>query len=259
MGREATSRIDASGDPIPIGPPIEIAPGSPALSLLGRLRILDRGRELDVCRTSQRLVAYVALRPEGVARDLVAGVLWPDSSEQKAHTCLRAALSRLAHAAPQVISAGPVLRLDARLTVDFPVAQRLARQLLWRFVPADPEIVSRWVHVLSEELLPGWYEDWAMAASEAWRQLRLHALESLTDTRAEHRRYGEAAAAASVAIAGDPLRETSRAALIRVHLAEGNQSEAVREFGQYRRLLRSALNLEPSTQLRRLVPAFPQP
>jgi DNA-binding SARP family transcriptional activator len=36
-------------------------------------------------------------------------------------------------------------------------------------------------------------------------------------------------------------------------LAEGNQSEAVREFMHYRALLHSELGLEPTPRLRRLV------
>jgi hypothetical protein len=45
---------------------------------------------------------------------------------------------------------------------------------------------------------------------------------------------------------------TPQVALIRVYLAEGNQLEAVREFGRYRVLLRTELGLEPP-RLRRLV------
>jgi hypothetical protein len=38
-----------------------------------------------------------------------------------------------------------------------------------------------------------------------------------------------------------------------VHLAEGNQSEAVREFTHYRALLHGELGLEPTLRLRRLI------
>jgi len=38
-----------------------------------------------------------------------------------------------------------------------------------------------------------------------------------------------------------------------VHLAEGNQSEAVREFERYRALLHTELGLDPTPRLRRLV------
>src|SRR5215469_18262532 len=66
-------------------------------------------------------------------------------------------------------------------------------------------------------------------------------------------RWGEAAGAARAAVRGEPLRETSRAALIRIFLAEGNVSEAVREFRSYQALLHDELGLEPTPRLCRLI------
>jgi DNA-binding SARP family transcriptional activator len=41
--------------------------------------------------------------------------------------------------------------------------------------------------------------------------------------------------------------------LIKVHLAEHNRSEALREFKRYHDLLRAELDIGPSTQLRQLL------
>jgi SARP family transcriptional regulator, regulator of embCAB operon len=49
------------------------------------------------------------------------------------------------------------------------------------------------------------------------------------------------------------LRETSHAALIRVFLAEGNQTEALSQFQRYRTLLNDELSLEPTTRISDLV------
>ena len=82
---------------------------------------------------------------------------------------------------------------------------------------------------------------------------RLHALEALADRLTATGRWGEAADAAGAAVRAEPLRERANAALIRVHLAEGNQSEAVRQFDRYRALLDAELGLQPTRRLRRLV------
>jgi SARP family transcriptional regulator, regulator of embCAB operon len=50
------------------------------------------------------------------------------------------------------------------------------------------------------------------------------------------------------------LRESPRAALIAVHMREGNQSEALREFERYRARLGAAFGLEPTGRLRALLP-----
>ena len=55
------------------------------------------------------------------------------------------------------------------------------------------------------------------------------------------------------AIRGEPLRETSHAALIRVFLAEGNQTEAIGQFERYRTMLNTELSLEPTANISDLV------
>ena len=107
--------------------------------------------------------------------------------------------------------------------------------------------------LLSSDLLPGWYEDWAMLAADDWHQLRVHALEAVAARLTAADRLAEAAGAALAAVQAEPLRESARAALIRVHLAEGNQSAAIDEFERYRVLLHAEVALEPTSRLRGLL------
>ena len=95
--------------------------------------------------------------------------------------------------------------------------------------------------------------------AEDWRQLRLHALEALAVRLIALGRWGEAANAASAAVRAEPLRESARAALIQAHLAEGNQSEAVREFTRYRTLLDAELGLAPTPRLHELLTSLHGP
>jgi SARP family transcriptional regulator, regulator of embCAB operon len=106
---------------------------------------------------------------------------------------------------------------------------------------------------LSADLLPDWYEDWALIEAEDWRQLRLHALDALTERLIAQGRYADATSAALAAVKAEPLRETSHAALIRVHLAEGNRAEALAAFERYRALLQAELGVAPSTRLQALI------
>jgi DNA-binding SARP family transcriptional activator len=226
------------------------------LSLLGGFRLVDLERRVEPCRgpAAQRLVALLALRSTAVSRDLVAGVLWPDVAESCAHAALRSALARLARCSPGLVSAaGHHLSLSDRAWVDLHEGRRLAGFILrpGSHVALDVAVAS--IPGLSRDLLPGWYDDWVIEEAESWRQLRLHALESLADALCRRRRFGEAITAASAAVTADPLRETARAAMIRIHRAEGNRSEAVREFERYRRLILRALGEEPTPRLRSLV------
>ena len=144
--------------------------------------------------------------------------------------------------------------LSDEVAVDLWESQELAHRLLGsqrstpRFVPG-PEAIQ----ALSEELLPDWYEEWVLVEAEEWRQLRLHALEALSERLTAHKQYGDATAAALSAVRVEPLRESPRAALIRIHIAEGNPSEALREFARYDALLKVELGVEPTDRLRDLV------
>jgi DNA-binding SARP family transcriptional activator len=65
--------------------------------------------------------------------------------------------------------------------------------------------------------------------------------------------HAEAIQAALAAVRLEPLRETAHAALIRAHLAEGNRSEALRQFTRCRNMLAVELAVEPSEFLRKLI------
>jgi len=225
------------------------------VSLLGGFRLAVGAETAMVAPGCQRLLAFLALRGTCVRRRLAAGTLWPESSEDRAHASLRSAIARLQRAGRGLVDADPVdICLAERVVVDLRTARHAADSLLAPTPrPLDPESVRTNVALLSRELLPGWYEDWALLEAENWRQLRLHALEALAARLVATRQFGAAAGAALAAVAADPLRESAHVALVEVHLAEGNRSEALRAVERYRRVLHAELGLEPTPHLVGLV------
>ena len=204
---------------------------------------------------SQRLMAFLALKGRPITRAAAAGALWPDVSEEQAHANLRSAIWRLdkmtreaMHVDVLELDLAPDVRLDLRESTA--LAHRL---LIVDTLPSETDMTSAAIAALSTDLLPDWYEDWAIIEAEDWRQLRLHALEALAGRLTAVGRFGDAIEAARAAIQADPLRESAQAALIRVHLAEGNQSEALDAFEAYRTLLHRELGLEPTPRLFALV------
>jgi DNA-binding SARP family transcriptional activator len=109
------------------------------------------------------------------------------------------------------------------------------------------------VDELANDLLPDWDEHWLDDERERLRQLRVHALEALCTRLHSGGRAAEAVCAGQAAVAVEPLRESAQRLLIIAHLAEGNVSEARRQFEIFRRLLWDNLQLAPSPQTTRLV------
>lgn len=104
--------------------------------------------------------------------------------------------------------------------------------------------------------LPAWDEPWLLIERERQRQLRMHALETLSAALAQQGQYPQAITAALAAVRAEPLRESSQRKLIAAHLAEGNISEAVRQLTAYRTLLRVELGITPSRPLEAMVAAL---
>ncbi|WP_157996312.1 bacterial transcriptional activator domain-containing protein [Kribbella sp. VKM Ac-2569] len=105
------------------------------------------------------------------------------------------------------------------------------------------------------ELLPGWYDDWVIFERQRLSQLRLHALEIIARRLTQRDELDVALRLALEAVRTEPLRETANAVLMSVYLAEGNVSDAIRQYAVFRDLLQRELGLEPSARLTRLLPA----
>lgn len=238
---------------------LEQLAGAPArieISILGAFAVqVGKSRFSVTSRGSQRLLVFLALHDRILTRVAIAGTMWPEVSDEKAGVCLRSSLSRMATPMREAIVAAPAdLHLATNVTVDYRESQALAHRLLQTETPPKAsDLNSKAVSTLSDELLPDWYDDWVVAEAEDWRQLRMTALEAQARILTACGRLPEAAGAARAAMRAEPLRESAHASLVRVHLAEGNQSEALRAFDRYRTLLHDELGLEPTRLLSDLV------
>ena len=222
-----------------------------------RLRLLD-GFRLEVgsvviepAASLQRLLAFLALRHYAVQRGYAAGFLWLDVPDHRAAGNLRSALWRLRRlGAPVVAARGSTIRLHPDVSVDLHQASQSARR--WMAGLVTDRDLDAGVAAFESDLLPDWYDEWVVSERERFRQLRLHALEAIAERHIASERYGDALLAALAAVVADPLRETAHRVLIRVHLAEGNASEAIRQVRRCERLLRDELGVSPSTRLAEL-------
>jgi len=209
---------------------------------------------------SQRLLAFLALRDRAVTRTAIAGTLWPEASEEHAHASLRSALSRLNEIERTVVRVTfQDLSLADGVSIDIRDARLLTHRLLNPGTGRDSDLSDQAIATLSVDLLPDWYDEWAVVEAEDWRQLRLHALDALAERLTAAGRYADATSAALAAVKAEPLRETAHAALVRVYLAEGNRAEALSAFEHYRALLRAELDLEPTPLIQALVKDLQQP
>jgi DNA-binding SARP family transcriptional activator len=131
------------------------------------------GEQRHVRRPLARLLAFLALRGGVQQRSLVAGSLWPDGCERRACSNLR---STLWHARIEVegIVGGDAstIWLLPDVDVDLDHAMQVIRSLLL----GDPTEPAQ-LHLLLDDVLPEWDEEWVHLLRFLHRQLRLQALE----------------------------------------------------------------------------------
>lgn len=225
---------------------------TPTCSLIGPFEVRCGGATLALPLGAQRVMALLAFGERPLLRRYVAEVIWPETSGNRAAANLRSALWRLRQPGYELIrSVGPQLALASDLEVDL---HRVRSQMDRILEPGRKlEDADNDVRPLCGDILTGWCDDWVLLEQDRHRQRRLHALEALSERLVLEGLLPRAVEAAHAAVAGEPLRETAQAALLRAYLAEGNRCAAIRQYQSYRKLLRDSMGLEPSTALNDLM------
>jgi DNA-binding SARP family transcriptional activator len=224
---------------------------APRISLLDGFRLVREGRDHELPAGGQRVLAQLSLFGDPT-RSQVAGTLWPDVPEDRAQANLRSTLWRLHRTCPELVEAS-----RSRLSLAQEAAVDVVELIGWarRVLAPNSEVTELdGLPVMQPgELLPGWYEDWVLIEREHVRQLRVHALEVLADRLSCLGRYGAALEAAYAAVRAEPLRESAHRTVIKVHLAEGNTVDAVRQHDSFREMLHGELGTQPSSFMSELV------
>ena len=217
------------------------------LRLLGCFELARGGTAERLPLLAQRLAALLAVRGGPVDRSRAAETLSPDVDHPHALANLRTALWRLRGSAHRTVrSDGSALRLSPDVAVDLRESEGLARRVLHGDIGRDVAMTA--AEPLSRDVLPDWDVDWLVFDRERFRELRLHALERLCDRLTEMGEHAEAVECGLLAIEAEPLRESAYRALMRAHISEGNQAQALSQLRLLERQLWQELEVTPSQE-----------
>jgi DNA-binding SARP family transcriptional activator len=220
------------------------------VQVLETFRLSVSGISIRLAPTAQRVVALLALRRGPRERELIAGTLWPESSQSEAAASLRTALWRIRIIDTELITGDQhVIGLSPDVAVDLEELVVTVQHLVAGMEEDSPHTFE----LLRADLLPGWYDEWLIAERESARQLRLHGLEALAQHHAARGRFADAIETALMAVRCDDLRESAHRTVIEIHAAEGNISEAIRHYAEFATRLKSELNLDPSPKMVQLM------
>jgi DNA-binding SARP family transcriptional activator len=211
------------------------------VAILGRLGVYPMVR---LSLPARRLLAYLALQGRQVLRTAAASNLWLDLPEEAGRANLRRALWHVPRG--WIETTGDELALSA--DVDFARAQAVAARALKGEALTYENIV-----LLSNDILPGWHEEWLIAGQEAFRLLRVEALEAACRVMTRSADLALATQAGVAALTAEPLRESAAEALIDAYLAQRNRYQAVQCYRSLAKRLACELGVPPDEALAKRV------
>jgi WD40 repeat protein/DNA-binding SARP family transcriptional activator len=226
--------------------------------LLGKFEAhLDDRHVAIPSRAGQSLFAFLLLNP-GTAhrREKLAGLLWPDTTEDNARRNLRQELWRIRKAVQTDTPPGKEYLLTDDVTVAFNADSDywLDVAQLERGARADnsPEGLAETLSLYRGELLPGFYDDWAVLERERLQALFDDKMEQLLEQFVKAERWNEVRQWGERWIALGSTPEPAYRALMLAHAASGDMSKMGTTYVRCVDALRSELGVEPSEVTRSL-------
>ena len=235
------------------------------LHLFGLPQLEFQGRQVKVARRKAvALAAYLALADHRQSRDVIVNLLWPELDHDHGRSALRSTL--LALTTPV-----PLTWIDAdRTTVG------LKRDTVWVDVRAFTDLLSgRESHghaldavcdqcaalykqasaLYQSDFMAGFslsdsvdYDDWQLAQREWLRREFADIQRRLSVYYAEAQNYGEAIKHAQQWLSTDTLHEPAHRQLMRLYAANGQRSEALRQYKQAVDVLDAELATPPEDE-----------
>ncbi|MGB8518776.1 MAG: AAA family ATPase, partial [Candidatus Tumulicola sp.] len=226
------------------------------VSLFGGVRLRLNGKDIRLASRPKvaPLLAYLLLNcRQPVARDSVAFALWPDDTEDAARSNLRRHLQYLRDALPD--AAVPWILANRRTLEWNPAAAVEVDTDDFERRCADPGLLESAVDRYAE-LLPGSYDDWAVAAREQFHRAYVSAVWELALQARSRRDSATAERYLRKILDDDPWREDALRALMAAYCDAGDRSSALQACMQFERELQREMgvSLMPETiALRRAI------
>ena len=200
------------------------------------------------------LLAIAALDGDGMSRERLASMLWPDRrSEQARHnlrTCLRTCLKALRAEAVKTLIADFVnCRLD--MATDIADFARLEKSLNQDDLETAAELYRG--DFLDDFLIISEpFDEWLRKERDLWRLRAMAVLSRLSATATVNADHGASIRAARRMVHIEPWNEEGQRLLIGALHASGQRGEAARQYRSCRQTLKRDLGIDPDPETEEL-------
>lgn len=223
---------------------------------LGQFQVRFDGHMLEIpTRPAQSLLAYLAFNA-GMTfrRERLAGLFWPDSTEENARNYLRQALWRLRRSLDETApTSGAYLQVGeidlsfnpgSDYWLDSNVLLRRKQEVGW----SVGELIEA-VEVYRGELLPGFYDEWVILERERLNAAYDHKMQLLIERLLQEQRWDQVLERSETWVSFGRVPEPAYRALMMAQAGIGNRAGITATYKRLVAALEEELGLEPSEEL----------
>ncbi len=221
---------------------------------LGLPQVTLDGEGIQWTTTQSRDLFYCLLQhAEGLRKEELGGIFWPDHPPHKLDAIFRSSLYRLRRATfrESVVFEDGLYRFNRERPYWFDV--RVFEQLLYRAEQAvtpesKVERLEEALRLYKGDYLEGVYADWCALERQRLHERHLSAHEALAALYAGQGDLQRAIEEYQHLVAQDPYREAAHRELMRCHYRQGDRISAVRQYQTFVEILREDLGLSPAPE-----------
>ncbi len=216
------------------------------IRMLGKFDVQLDGESVDIqSRPAQSLLAYLVLNAgTSYRREKLAGQFWPDSNEQNTRRYLRQALWQLRKVIGQDYINADNLNIEFDVNSAYWLDASKLEQQAAQDSPSDELIAV--VSVYSGELLPGFYENWAVLERERLQSVFDQKMHLTLDRLAKEQRWTDILEWGERWVSLGHAPEPAYRALMVAHGGSGDQAGVAAAYQRCIDKLANDLGVEPS-------------
>jgi adenylate cyclase len=221
------------------------------LQLFGGFRLIgEDGKPVPLPDRARALLAYLAVEPSPVPRQVLAELLSAEGDEQEQRTALRQAVYLVRKAMGDAVISGQegdLVLNGALVRADVRLFQSAMAQCGDHSLPEAVELY-RGPFLDGEKSPSSAFEEWLMERRRDFMERTLEALLKLARSDAVAGLHGSALGRARRALTLDPLREDIHRQVMRSLAAMGQRSNALRQYDTVRQALSKELGVAPERE-----------
>lgn len=241
---------------------VPFAPPKIIIRALGKIQVIITDHVITSSewqvQTARDLFFLLLSHPEGLTKEQIGEIFWPDSSEDELRLRFKNTMYRLRHAAGKdvILFQGESLYLfNRQMDYEYDVETFLKELGLAEQASTREQKETHYQNAVKSyqgDFLPDVEDTWAVIEREHLRQEYIDVLLRLASIKMEERSYENALEYCQQIFQVDPCQEDAHRIAMRVYAAMGNRALVIRQYEQCKQALMDEVDAPPSSQTQTL-------